>query len=270
MKFLTLILALLSLQLFSAEGGPCGHFLSEDGLEEGKCEEFKADHTDKASMQRGAKIYMNYCYGCHSLKYARYNRVARDLGIPEDLFQENLMFGDQKMGDLMVIGMDQSEAKEWFGVAPPDLTLETSLSGTDWVYTYLISFYEDNSRPFGVNNKVYENVGMPHVLEDLQGLQVSACKQVPQLATNGGLKQDPLSGELITEELCGFLEVEQEGQMTSEQFQASMKDLTNFLSYMSDPIREERKYIGKFVILYLLIFTMLSFLLYREFKKDIH
>ena len=90
MKFLTLTLAFISLQLFSAEGGPCGHFLSEDGLEEGRFEEFKADHTDKASMQRGAKIYMNYCYGCHSLKYARYNRVARDLGIPEDLFQKIL------------------------------------------------------------------------------------------------------------------------------------------------------------------------------------
>ena len=111
---------------------------------------------------------------------------------------------------------------------------------------------------------------MPHVLEGLQGLQVSACKQVPQLAANGGLKQDPLSGEVITEELCGFLEIEQEGQMTSKQFQASMKDVTNFLSYMSDPIREERKYIGKFVILYLLIFTVLSYLLYREFNKDVH
>ncbi len=174
MKFLTLTLVFISLQLFSAEGGPCGHFLSEDGLEEGKCEEFKADHTDKESRQKGAQIFMNYCYGCHSLKYGRYNRVARDLGIPEDLFQENLMFGDQKMGDLMAIGMDQLEAQEWFGIAPPDLTLETSLRGTDWVYTYLISFYEDINRPFGVNNKVYENVGMPHVLEDLQGLQVSS------------------------------------------------------------------------------------------------
>ena len=270
MKLLTLTLAIISLHLFSAEGGACGHFLSEDGLEEGRCEEFKADHTDKASLQRGAKTFMNYCYGCHSLKYARYNRVAKDLGIPEDLFQENLMFGDQKMGDLMTIGMDPSEAKEWFGIAPPDLTLETALRGTDWVYTYLISFYKDEGRPFGVNNKVYENVGMPHVLNDLQGLQVSTCKQVPQLATNGGFKQDPLSGELITKELCGFLEVKQEGQMTTKQFKASMKDLTNFLSYMADPIREERKYIGKFVILYLLIFTALSYLLYREFKKEVH
>ena len=270
MKFLSLILLFLSFQLFSVEGGACGHFLSEDGSSEGVCEEFKADHTDKASMQRGAKIYMNYCYGCHSLKYARYNRVARDLGIPEDLFKENLMFGDQKMGDLMTIGMDQSEAKEWFGVAPPDLTLETSLRGTDWVYTYLVSFYEDNSRPFGVNNKVYENVGMPHVLEGMQGLQVSTCKQVPQLADNGGLRQDPLSGEVITVEKCGFLEIKQEGKLTQEEFKESMKDLTNFLSYMADPIREERKYIGKFVILYLLIFTALSYLLYREFKKEVH
>ena len=270
MKFLFLILLSLSFQLFSAEGGPCGKFLSEDGLNEGFCEEFISDHTDKESLQRGAKTFMNYCYGCHSLKYARYNRVARDLGIPEDLFQENLMFGDQKIGDLMNIGMDYSEAKDWFGVAPPDLTLETSLRGTDWVYTYLISFYEDEKRPFGVNNKVYENVGMPHVLEGMQGLQISTCKKIPQLAINGGLKQDPLSGELIKEEVCGFLEIEEAGQMTPEQFKASMKDLTNFLSYMSDPIREDRKYIGKFVILYLLIFTMLSFLLYREFKKDIH
>jgi len=270
MKLLTLILAFISVQLFSSEGGPCGHFLSQDGLKVGECEEFKEDHTDKASMQRGAKIYMNYCYGCHSLKYARYNRVSRDLGIPEDLFKKNLMFGDQKMGDLMTIGMNQSEAKEWFGVAPPDLTLETSLRGTDWVYTYLISFYKDENRPFGVNNKVYENVGMPHVLNDLQGLQVSTCKQVPQLASNGGLRQDPLSGNVITEEQCGFLEIQQEGQMTEQQFKSSMQDLTNFLSYMSDPIREERKYIGKFVILYLFIFTMLSYLLYREFKKDVH
>ena len=270
MKFLTLILAFMSLQLFSAEGGPCGHFLSEDGLEEGKCEEFKADHTDKESLQKGAQIFMNYCYGCHSLKYGRYNRVARDLGIPEDLFQENLMFGDQKMGDLMSIGMDQSEAKDWFGVAPPDLTLETALRGTDWVYTYLISFYEDENRPLGVNNKVYQNVAMPNVLRDIQGLQVSTCKQVPKLAANGGLSQDPLSGEVITEEQCGFLQIEQEGEMTAEEFKESMKNLTNFLSYMSDPIKEERKYIGKFVILYLLIFTVLSYLLYREFKKDVH
>ena len=174
------------------------------------------------------------------------------------------------MGDLMCISMDQSEAKDWFGVSPPDLTLETSLKGADWVYTYLISFYKDESRPYGVNNKVFENVAMPHVLYNLQGLQKSICKQVPQIASNGGQKQDPLSGEIVTKEQCGFLVVEEEGEMNSEEFRGNMKDLTNFLAYMSDPIKEERKYIGKFVILYLLIFTVLSYLLYREFNKDIH
>ena len=270
MKFLILLLILTTFKLFSAEDRPCGDFISTDGLQEGGCKEFKADHTDKASLQKGAKLYMNYCYGCHSLKYARYNRVARDLEIPEDLFQDNLMFGNQKMGDLMTIGMDSTEAKEWFGVAPPDLTLETALRGTDWVYTYLISFYQDETRPFGVNNKVYENVSMPNVLVNLQGIQKSVCKQVSKIASNGGIKQDPLSGEIITEEKCGFLEVTETGEMSEEEFNKSMKDLTNFLAYMSDPIKEERKYIGKFVILYLFIFTILSYLLYREFKKDVH
>ncbi len=269
MKFLILILFFCSLKLFAAEGGPCGNYLSDE-VAKGLCEQFKSDHENKASLQRGAKLFMNYCYGCHSLKYARYNRVARDLEIPEDLFQENLLFGDQKMGDLMNIGMDQSESKKWFGIAPPDLTLETSLRGEDWVYTYLISFYEDECRPFGVNNKVYENVGMPNILQNLQGIQKSVCKEVPKIAKNGGLKQDPITGEIITEEKCGFLEISKEGEISGEDFKDSMKDLTNFLSYMSDPIKEEREYIGKFVILYLLIFTVLSYLLYREFKKDVH
>ena len=170
----------------------------------------------------------------------------------------------------MTIGMTSSDAKDWFGISPPDLTLETSLRGADWLYTYLISFYLDNSRPLGVNNKVLKNVAMPNVLFDLQGEQHSTCRQVSQVASNGGFKQDPLTGELFTEEKCGFLEVEEgTGKLTSIQFKKSMLDLTNFLAYMSDPIKEEREYIGKFVILYLLIFTILSYLLYREFKKDL-
>jgi len=251
MKIFFFVISLFSLTIFSAEGEPCGDYLSSDGLHLGICEEADTDYLDKASLQKGAKMFMNYCYGCHSLKYARFNRVAKDLGIPEDLFQKHLLFGDQKMGDLMTISMDQSEAKDWFGVAPPDLTLEVSLRGADWLYTYLISFYEDE-------------------LSNLQGLQKSICKQVSQSASNGGLKQDPLSGEIITKEQCGFLVVEEEGEMNPKEFKASMKNLTNFLSYMSDPIEEERKYIGKFVVLYLIIFSILSYLLYREFKKDVH
>ena len=271
MKHLLLILTLfLSLNINSAEGAACGKYLSDENSELGECEEFQADHSDKASLQRGAKIYFNYCYGCHSLKYSRYNRIAKDLEIPENLFEEYLLFGDQKMGDLIQISMEAEDSKEWFGVSPPDLTLEASLRGEEWIYTYLISFYEDQSRPFGVNNKVYENVGMPHVLSQMQGIQQSVCKDVPLIAANGGLRQDPLSGEVIRGEKCGFLELSEKGEMSQEQFNASTSDLTNFLSYVSDPIKEEREYLGKYVILYLIIFSVLSYLLYREFKKDIH
>ena len=214
-----------SLGLSAAAGAPCGNYLSSDGSTKGECEEAYVNPKDKASLQRGAQIYMNYCLGCHSLKYARYKRVSEDLEIPLDMFQANLIFGDQKMGDLIQVGMDSKEAKQWFGNTPPDLTLEAGLRGADWIYTYLTSFYIDDSRPLGVNNKVYENVGMPHVLIDMQGIQRSVCKQIPLIASNGGLKQDPLSGELLTGEKCGFLEVDKNsGELNPEEFAKAISE----------------------------------------------
>ena len=269
--FVIIAASLGSLKGYAAAGAACGSFLSEDGLTKGECKEAYIDAKDKASLQRGAQVYMNYCLGCHSLKYARYKKVSEDLEIPLSMFQENLIFGDQKMGDLIQVGMDPKEAKEWFGNAPPDLTLEAGLRGPDWIYTYLTSFYIDESRPLGVNNKVYENVGMPHVLIDMQGTPRSVCKQIPAFADNGGIKQDPLTGEQLTEEKCGFLQVDNgTGEMSPEQFDKTMQDLTNFLAYMTDPLKVERETIGTYVLLYLFIFTMLSYLLYREFKKDLH
>ena len=263
--------SLLTSNLSAAGGAACGNYLSEDGLTKGECDKAYVDATDKSSLQRGAQIYMNYCLGCHSLKYARYKKVSEDLEIPLDMFEDNLIFGDQKMGDLIQVGMDPKEAKEWFGNTPPDLTLEAGLRGPDWVYTYLKSFYIDESRPLGVNNKVYENVGMPHVLVDLQGTPQSVCRQIPYVAENGGIRQDPLSGERLTQEQCGFLEVEAgTGQLNPEDFDEAMLDLTNFLAYMTDPMKTERESIGTYTLLYLFIFTMLSYLLYREFKKDLH
>jgi len=272
LPFIVIIAASLgSLNIHAAAGAACGSFLSEDGLTKGECKEAYINAKDKASLQRGAQVYMNYCLGCHSLKYARYKRVSEDLEIPLDMFQENLLFGDQKMGDLIHIGMDPKEAKEWFGNAPPDLTLEAGLRGPDWIYTYLTSFYIDETRPLGVNNMVYENVGMPHVLIDMQGTPRSVCKQISAFATNGGIKQDPLTGEQLTEEKCGFLQTDDgSGEMSPEEFDQTMQDLTNFLAYMTDPLKVERETIGTYVLLYLFIFTMLSYLLYREFKKDLH
>ena len=269
--FVIIATSLGSLKVYAAAGAACGSFLSEDGLTKGECKEAYINAKDKASLQRGAQVYMNYCLGCHSLKYARYKKVSEDLEIPLNMFQENLIFGDQKMGDLIQVGMDPKEAKEWFGNAPPDLTLEAGLRGPDWIYTYLTSFYIDESRPLGVNNKVYENVGMPHVLIGLQGTPRSVCKQMSFFAENGGIRQDPLTGEQILQEQCGFLEVDTgTGQLSPEEFDAAMLDLTNFLAYMTDPMKIERETIGTYTLLYLFIFTMLSYLLYREFKKDLH
>lgn len=265
------LVSLFSMHLSAAGGAACGSFLSEDGLTKGECKQANIDAGDKASLQRGVQIYMNNCLGCHSLKYARYKKVSEDLEIPLGMFQDNLIFGDQKMGDLITVGMDPKEAKEWFGNAPPDLTLEAGLRGPDWIYTYLTSFYIDESRPLGVNNKVYENVGMPHVLIDMQGISRSVCREVPVIADNGGLKQDPLTGIQLTKEQCGFLEVDSgTGEMSTEEFDDAMLDLTNFLAYMTDPLKIERETIGTYTLLYLIIFTMLSYLLYREFKKDLH
>jgi len=269
--FAITIAIFISQNLYAASGAPCGHYLSEDGLTEGQCETAEVDPYDLSSLQRGAQIYMNYCLGCHSLKFARYKRVSEDLEIPLDMFQENLIFGDQKLGDLISIGMDPKESKTWFGNTPPDLTLEAGLRGPDWIYTYLKSFYIDDSRPLGVNNKVYENVGMPNVLIEMQGEQFSVCKQIPEIASNGGIKQDPLTGEQLTIKKCGFLEVKDgAGTQTEEEFDQSMKDLTNFLAYMTDPMKKERETLGVYVLLYLFIFTILSYLLYIEFKKDLH
>ena len=276
MRNISLILGIFAVSLIAsnmsaAGGAACGNYLSEDGLTKGECDKAYVDATDKSSLQRGAQIYMNYCLGCHSLKYARYKKVSEDLEIPLDMFEDNLIFGDQKMGDLIQVGMDPKEAKEWFGNTPPDLTLEAGLRGPDWVYTYLKSFYIDESRPLGVNNKVYENVGMPHVLVDLQGTPQSVCREVPFVAVNGGIRQDPLTGERLTQEQCGFLEVEAgTGELNPEEFDEAMLDLTNFLAYMTDPMKTERESIGTYTLLYLFIFTMLSYLLYREFKKDLH
>ncbi|MGH8596727.1 MAG: cytochrome c1, partial [Gammaproteobacteria bacterium] len=167
-------------------------------------EPFKPNLQDLPSLQRGAALYVNYCLGCHSLKFQRYERTADDLDIPHDIFMTNLVFTDQKIGSLITNALPQQAATSWFGAAPPDMTLVVKRRGDVWVYNYLKSFYVDAARPFGVNNKVFPNVGMPHALLELQGIPVEACHQVPKRAENGGEMRDPLiPGVAITEEQCG-------------------------------------------------------------------
>jgi len=189
----------------------------------------KVDLDDQASMQRGAKYFANYCMGCHSAKFARYNRVARDLGIPEDVMEENLIFAETKIGNHMKIAMRPEDSKKWFGATPPDLTLVARVRGADWLYTYLNSFYADETRPYGVNNVVFKDVGMPHVLEGLQGTQVKGSAPVV-------VGFDPLTGRELTEVQEDVLYLAEAGTMNEQEFDTMTRDLTNFLVYMGEPI----------------------------------
>ncbi|MFV8820148.1 ubiquinol-cytochrome c reductase [Haliea sp. E17] len=234
-----------------------------------ECDEFVADGADTASLQHGAKLYMNYCMGCHSLQYSRYNRVAADLGIPDDLMQANLIFDpEEKIGSLMENAMDDKVAKKWFGATPPDLTLVSRARQPEWLYTYLRNFYKDDSRPYGVNNRVFKDVGMPHVLLELQGMQ--DCAMGPVKAANGGVKRDPLTGEDILEEPCGRFTIVEEGSMTPEEFDGAMYDLVNFLAYTAEPMAMERQRTGIFVLLFIALFFVFTWLLNREYWKDVH
>ena len=233
------------------------------------CDDFKADPHDKASLQNGARLYMNYCMGCHSLKYARYNRVAGDLGIPEDLFEANLMFDpNTKIGSLMDNAMDDGNAKTWFGATPPDLTLVSRARQPEWLYTYLRTFYKDPSRPYGVNNKVFKDVGMPHVLLELQGMQ--ECAMGPVTAGNGGVKRDPLTGQDVLENPCGNFSISEAGELSPEEFDDAMYDLVNFMAYMSEPMVADRHRIGTYVLMFIVLFFVLASLLNREYWKDVH
>lgn len=234
-------------------------------------EHFDANPRDLPSLQNGARVYFNYCAGCHSMKYQRYEKTADDLGIPHDVALENLVFTGQKIGGLMETAMPPS-SNAWFGAAPPDLTMVTRVRGDDWVYTYLKTFYLDEARPFGVNNEVFPNVGMPNVLMELQGVQRKTCAQRPVLDHNGAEKRDPLQpGQKVTAEQCGVLEVEpNSGAMSAEEFDTTVKDLVNFMAYVAEPARLDRQRIGIYVLLFLVVLYVFTALLGREFSKDHH
>ena len=159
MKLLPFLFLFIPFNFFGADELSCGTI---------ECENFKVNIYNNAELQNGLSTYMNYCYGCHSLKYSRYKRIAEYLEIPIELYISNLIYDDSKPGELMQISLNKEDAVNWLGAVPPDLTLEARVRKPEWIYTYLKSFYSDSSRPYGVNNLVYKNVSMPHVLEDLQ------------------------------------------------------------------------------------------------------
>lgn len=238
------------------------------------------DLTDKAAMQDGARTFVNYCMGCHGAQFQRYERVANDLGIPEEVMMENLNFTGAQIGDHMKSAMRREDAKAWFGVPPPDLTLVARVRGTDWLYTYLRTFYEDPARPLGANNLVFANTAMPNVLVGLQGRQVIpavlpegsgvACKQV-QVVVDGKKQFDNLSGLPITEEDCNQPVVQPNtGTMTEAEFDTTVKNLVTFLAYSANPVKLESQRIGTYVLIFLAVFFVFAYLLKREYWKDVH
>ncbi|MGL6261620.1 cytochrome c1 [Vibrio sp. WXL210] len=215
------------------------------------------DLSDTASLQNGAKLFMNYCFGCHAQQYQRYERVADDLGIPHDLMMDNLVFDpESKIGDLMVNAIPQGAAAQWFGAPPPDLTLVARVRGTDWLYTYLRAFYTDDSRPFGVNNYVFPSVGMPHVLEELQGIP------------------EPVYGTRVVDgeeqQVVVAVRTDGTGELNQEEYDDAIRDLVNFLEYSGDPVKLERHKLGWWVMGFLVLFTIIVVLLKKEYWRDVH
>jgi ubiquinol-cytochrome c reductase cytochrome c1 subunit len=202
------------------------------------------DLTDKESLKNGFESYINYCLGCHQLQYQRYGRTFADLGISDADGVANFMYTGEKVGDHITNTMPAKEAAKWFGSAPPDLTLEARLRNPDWIYTYLRSFYVDPNRPFGVNNTVFKDVGMPHVLQSLQGVRT--------MDEQGNLS-----------EATG-------GSMTAEEYDVFARDLTNFLEYTAEPSKLDRQAMGYWVIGFLFIFLIFAYLLKVEYWKDVH
>ena len=241
---------------------------------------------DLVSLQNGAKLFVNYCLNCHAASYMRYNRLS-DLGLNEQQIRDNLIFTGVKVGELMKVAMDGKDAKEWFGVPPPDLTVITRSrssgagSGTDWVYTYLKSFYRDDQRPTGWNNLLFENVGMPHVLWQLSGQQQlavqefksehdahaaliaakSAARLDAEVSMNGGKEERRYKLRTLQPGAGTLAPIEYDKQVT---------DLVNYMGYMAEPMRLERRQVGTYVLLLLGVLFVFAYALKKAFWKDVH
>ena len=214
------------------------------------------DLSNQTSLQKGARTFVNYCMGCHSAAYMRYNRMGKDLGISDDVLKKNLMFGTSKVGDTMKSAMRKEDAIKFFGVAPPDLSVIARARGADWLYSYFKSFYIDESRPFGVNNLTFKDVGMPDVLGQLQGMQ-----RLNEPEHTDGAHHSP-----------GYedLELITPGTQSEEEYDQTVRDLVNFLVYLGEPIKLKRAKIGVWVILYLLVFLAVAYMLKKEYWRDVH
>jgi ubiquinol-cytochrome c reductase cytochrome c1 subunit len=238
-KLIHILLLLLPLTVF-ASGGV-------------ELEDADIDLSDSASLERGAKHFVTYCLGCHSAKHMRYKRIAIDLGIDENKILDEVAPYGANIYDQMHSAMNKHDATKWFGTYPPDLSLIARSRGADWLYSYLKGFYTDPGKaPLGVNNTVFKDVGMPNVFWQLQGEQRAVFKTID-------------GQEVITQ-----LVLEEPGKLSPKEFDKLVNDLVNFLVYVGEPVQLERVTMGKYVLFFILMFTVVAYLLKREYWKDIH
>ena len=208
---------------------------------------------DLASVQRGAGLFMNYCHSCHSAEYMRYQRLAEDLELPEELIENNLIFGEREITDYMKAAMPAEGSASWFGKKPPDLTLKARSRGPDWIYTFLKSYYMTDE---GWNNKILENASMPNVLWELQGIQRPIYETYTDSAG-------------VTHSEIVELRLDQPGLQSPDEFERTVRDITAFMEYLAEPAVLKRERIGIWVLLFLVVFTFMSWLLYHEYWKDV-
>jgi ubiquinol-cytochrome c reductase cytochrome c1 subunit len=230
--------------------------------------EFPLDHApdrtrELPALQNGARLFVNYCLNCHSASAMRYNRL-KDIGLTEEQIKNNLLFTGDKVGDLMKVTLPAKDAKDWFGAVPPDLSVIARAkasgagSGSDWLYTYLRTFYKDDTRPTGWNHMVFPNVGMPHALWELQGIRTVKFVE----------EKDPHEGNKTVHKFAGFEQVKP-GKLSTLEYDNATADLVGYLEWMSEPVQNERKRLGVWVLLFLGVFAFLAWRLNASYWKDI-
>ena len=274
--------SLLAAVLFAASGAALAA-----GAPVPRMEHFDADSRDLESLQRGARLFVNYCQNCHSAKYMRYNRLT-DLGLSEAQIADNLIltgrfeqtpagevFAPTKVGETMHVAMRPADAKAWFGVLPPDLSVEARVRGGEWLYNYLISFYRDDKSSTGWNNLVFPNVGMPHVLWELSGVNRLVVAEHPTRAAAEGAAIAAKAISLVEpakdhKYTVKTLAVQEPGAMSPAEYRKAMGDLVNFLDYVSEPAKNTRRTLGVVVLMFLGVLFLLAYWLKREYWKEVH
>ncbi|MFM0138887.1 cytochrome c1 [Caballeronia grimmiae] len=244
------MMAMIAAAMFSFGGAPA------HAEEEAVLDRAPNNADNFASLQHGAQMFVNYCLNCHSATLMRYNRLT-DLGISQKEIQDNLLFTTDKIGNTMSIAMRPDDAKAWFGASPPDLSVEARARGRDWLYTYMRSFYRDPTRPTGWNNRVYENVGMPHALWTLQGIRDARFTT----------ETDERTGEKV-KRFVGYTQVTP-GALSNVDYDSAVADLVSYLSWMSEPAQQTRKRLGVWVLLFLALLSFLAWRLNAAYWRDI-